>query len=187
MAYVSWFDAARFCNWLHNGQGSGSTGTGAYTLTGAMSGIVLRNSDARFWIPTEDEWYKSAYYDPTKGGTGGYWLDPTRSDTLGGNTIGNLNSANYWNGELVGSVTSSAPSGNALTDVGAYGAHAASFYGTNDQGGTCPQWRWKDASMSIPPSPPPGSRSLRGDRDGRTERGLRVCNTRTCSRHGSSG
>ena len=40
---VSWFDAARFCNWLHNGQGSGSTETGAYTLNGAMSGIYMKN------------------------------------------------------------------------------------------------------------------------------------------------
>ena len=29
ITYVSWFDAARFANWMHNGQGSGSTETGA--------------------------------------------------------------------------------------------------------------------------------------------------------------
>jgi len=29
--FVSWFDAARVANWLQNGQGSGSTETGAYT------------------------------------------------------------------------------------------------------------------------------------------------------------
>ena len=38
---VSWFDAARFVNWMHNGQGNGSTETGAYTLNGAMSGTDL--------------------------------------------------------------------------------------------------------------------------------------------------
>ena len=27
ITYVSWFDAARFCNWMQNGQGSGSTET----------------------------------------------------------------------------------------------------------------------------------------------------------------
>ncbi len=32
--YVSWYDAIRFANWLHNGQGSGDTETGAYTLLG---------------------------------------------------------------------------------------------------------------------------------------------------------
>jgi hypothetical protein len=31
VVYVSWFDAARMANWMMNGQGSGSTETGAYT------------------------------------------------------------------------------------------------------------------------------------------------------------
>ena len=132
---VSWFDAARFCNWLQNGQGEGSTETGAYTLNGAMSGIYTVNPDAQTWIPTEDEWYKAAYYDPTKDGTGGYWLYPTRSDAPGGNTVGNPNSANYYDGDYVGSGGSAFPKSTALTDVGAYGANSASFYGTNDQGG----------------------------------------------------
>jgi formylglycine-generating enzyme required for sulfatase activity len=153
VAYVSWFDAARFCNWLHNGQGNGSTETGAYTLNGAMSGFITKNADARFWIPTEDEWYKAAYYDPTKGGTGGYWLHANQSNSLAGNTIGNANSANYYDGDFVGSGTSSFPSGNALTDVGAYGSNSDSFYGTNDQGGNIREWN--DAVIGS-------SRGLRG-------------------------
>ena len=32
--YVSFWDACRFANWLHNGQGNGDTETGAYTLGG---------------------------------------------------------------------------------------------------------------------------------------------------------
>ena len=35
--YVSWGDAARFCNWMHNGQGSGDTEMGSYPLKGAMN------------------------------------------------------------------------------------------------------------------------------------------------------
>jgi formylglycine-generating enzyme required for sulfatase activity len=146
VTFVNWFDAARFCNWLHNGQGSGSTETGAYTLDGAMSGIYTRNAGASVWIPSENEWYKAAYYDATKGGTGGYWLYPTRSDAMAGNTIGVAHSANYYDGDYVGSGTSSLPSGNGLTDGGAYGANSASFYGTNDQGGNV--WEWNDAVVS---------------------------------------
>jgi sulfatase modifying factor 1 len=134
ITYVSWFDAARFCNWLHNGQGSGSTETGAYTLYGAMSGIYLVNPGAQTWIPSENEWYKAAYYDATKGGTGGYWRFTTQSTNLGGNTIGVANSANYNDGDYVGYP------GMALTDVGAYGANSDSFYGTNDQGGNVLEW-----------------------------------------------
>ena len=132
ITYVSWFDAARFCNWLHNGQGGGSTETGAYTLNGAMSGLSFTvNPGAQFWIPSADEWFKAAYYDAAKGG---YWRYPTRSDTPSGNTIGVPNSANYNDGDYVGYP------GMALTDVGAYGENSESFYGTNDQGGNVFEW-----------------------------------------------
>lgn len=135
ISYVNWFDAARFCNWLHNGQGSGSTETGAYTLNGALSGIIAKNSDATVWIPTENEWYKAAYYDPTKNGVGGYWSQATQSDTLNGNTVGTADSANYFDGDYVGSGNGTTPTTIALTEVGAYGLNSQSAYGTNDQGG----------------------------------------------------
>ena len=43
--YVSWYDALRFCNWLHNGRPTGSqdnttTERGAYSLTGVTSVAV---------------------------------------------------------------------------------------------------------------------------------------------------
>ena len=137
ITFVSWFDAARFCNWMHNGQGAGNTETGAYTLLGAMSGIYTKNAGATVWIPSEDEWYKAAYYDATKSGTGGYWQKPTQNDALAGNTIGVANSANYYDGDWVGYPVM------ALTDVGAYGTNSDSFYGTNDQGGNV--WEWNDS------------------------------------------
>ena len=79
---VSWYDAARFTNWLHNGQGSVSTETRAYTLSG-NSGIITKNPGATVYLPSENEWYKAAYYDPTTGAGGGdnYWAYPTQSDT----------------------------------------------------------------------------------------------------------
>ena len=83
VVYVSFFDAARFTNWLHNGQGSGATETGAYTLSGGTvtpgnAATVSRNSGAQFWVPSENEWYKAAYHQPV--GLGGdsdnYWRYP---------------------------------------------------------------------------------------------------------------
>jgi Sulfatase-modifying factor enzyme 1 len=49
VTYVSWFDAARFTNWLHNGQPTGlqtasTTENGAYALLGANSGVGLSKS-----------------------------------------------------------------------------------------------------------------------------------------------
>ena len=142
--YVSWFDAARFTNWLHNGQPGGAqdaatTEDGAYTLLGAMSGIIAKNGGAKAWIPSESEWYKAAYYDPNKGGVGvgGYWQQANQSNTMAGNTIGVANSANYYDGDHVGYP------GAALTDVGAYGLNSDSAYGTNDQAGNV--FEWNDA------------------------------------------
>jgi formylglycine-generating enzyme required for sulfatase activity len=87
VVFVSWFDAARYCNWLHNGKPFGNqidstTENGAYTLNGATYGsAVSKNVGAKYHIPNEDEWYKAAYYSPTKGVNGGYYNYATQSDT----------------------------------------------------------------------------------------------------------
>lgn len=61
--YVNWIDCARYCNWLHNGAtDSSDTENGAYTISSI--GAVARNTNARYWIPSENEWYKAAFYDP---------------------------------------------------------------------------------------------------------------------------
>jgi len=52
---ATWFDAARFTNWLGNGQGGGSMEVGAYTLNGASTGIVTVNLGAMIYIPSENE------------------------------------------------------------------------------------------------------------------------------------
>jgi formylglycine-generating enzyme required for sulfatase activity len=141
VTFVSWFDAARFCNWLHNGRPSGAqtavtTENGAYPLNGATSGglTITRNPGAKYWIPSEDEWYKAAYHQPSgQGGPGdNYWLYPTGSDTAPTAEAppGGANSANF---DLAV---------RALTAVGAY-TGSASFYGTFDQGGNV--FEWNDA------------------------------------------
>ena len=141
ITYVNWFDAARFANWINNGATNGaSTETGAYTLNGATNGIITTNAGATWYLPSEDQWYKAAYY---KGGgtNAGYWASPTQSDTAPGNMIGGAtNQANYFNG--VYSVTQSSSlntAQNYLTDAGAF-SNSASAYGTFDQGGNVGEW-----------------------------------------------
>ncbi len=133
---ISWFSAARFANWLHNGATpTADTETGAYTLDGATSGVITKNPDAAWWIPTEDEWYKAAYYDPTKPGDNTYWLYPTKSDELPADDPfpGGANSANF-DGAM--------PEGQKITPTGAY-TSSVSHYGTYDQAGLL--WEWNDA------------------------------------------
>ena len=91
---VSWGDSARFANWLQNGQptnlgeAAGSTETGAYTLNGATSQSALmaigRNAGATYFIPSENEWYKAAYFNPSNGT---YWTYPTQSNSTPSNVL----------------------------------------------------------------------------------------------------
>ena len=49
VVYVSWYDAARFANWMMNGQGNASMENGAYTLNGATFNF-LAEDDFHFGI-----------------------------------------------------------------------------------------------------------------------------------------
>ena len=154
IANVSWFNAARFANWMDNGQptgpqGPGTTETGTYALNGATTGTgFTRAAGAHFVLPTADEWYKAGYYHPASSGgpAGDYWLYPTRSNTQPNSRNGSTsdpNSANYYyddgiaNGYNGGYATINATtytSQNMLTRAGAF-TLASSYYGTFDQGG----------------------------------------------------
>jgi hypothetical protein len=69
---ATWGDAARFCNWLDNGQPIGSEGmatteTGAYTLNGDVTSYLEnRNANARYFIPSETK--QNADHLPPLGG-----------------------------------------------------------------------------------------------------------------------
>ena len=158
---VNYWDTLRFVNWMNNGEGNASTETGAYTLVGGntdgsgtpsnASSLLANpqhNAGATVWLPSENEWYKAAYYNP---GTGLYSTYATQSNTAPGNTIGNsANEANYYNG--VYSVTQSSSynnSQNYLTAVGSF-TDSASYYGTFDQTGDVFNWNSTVVSSSYP-------------------------------------
>jgi len=139
--YVSFYDSLRFANWLHNGQGAGSTETGAYTLLGGTPPTVTRNAGATIFLTSEDEWYKAAYYD---------------ASTLSYNPYPFADGFNGVACELPAGTTSHSANCNsvvgALSDGGAY-AGSPSEYGTFDQGGNV--WEWNEALIF-------GSRGVRG-------------------------
>ena len=83
VAGISWNESAMFCNWLT----SGDVTDGAYTIdSGVVTGIdragAVISHGMVYVIPTEDEWYKAAYYDPNKSGGAGYYDYPTGSDSV---------------------------------------------------------------------------------------------------------
>lgn len=141
--FVSLFDAMRFVNWLHAGQPTGAqdastTEDGVYTISDGLSEI--RAVDARFFIPTENEWYKAAYHQPVSqgGDAEDYWLYPTATNSVPtmataaatgdisnpGANVANFGGGAVWNDQ----------DGN-VTTVGSAGASSESFYGTANQGG----------------------------------------------------
>ena len=146
--YVSYWDACRFANWLHNGQPMGlqtaaTTERGAYTLdgyTGQKGRDIQRNAGWKWAVTSEDEWYKAAYYK-SGGTTAGYWDYPMQSNTptTPSNDItdpdGGNNANFYQNGYTLGSPY-------YRTNAGEF-EDSESAYGTFDQGGNV--WEWNEA------------------------------------------
>ncbi len=146
--YVSFYDAARFANWVM----TGNTESGFYTL-GGVNSITSQNIHgvgSYVAISNIDEWYKASYHK-NDGDTGNYYLYPTSSDTLPtsatatatgdianpGSNVANYNFTANWNGTDAGSLGDEL--GN-VTTVGSAGPLSASPYGTFDQGGNVLEW-----------------------------------------------
>jgi formylglycine-generating enzyme required for sulfatase activity len=151
--YVSFLNACRFCNWLHNGRPSGfqdatTTEDGAYNLTDSVAitnNTLGRNPGARFFLPSENEWYKAAFHQPAieGGDADNYWAYTTQSNSAASkatadvqgyisNPISHVENWDFeadWNGQ----------NGN-VTTVGSGGVGSASFYGAFDMGGNVSEW-----------------------------------------------
>ena len=166
---VSWFDAARFANWMANGKPTGptaptSTDNGAYNLGATNPGTApaLNTTNPNtgeaptFSLPTENQWYKAAYYSPVKNGpcAPGYFLYGTGSDSTPGNGWNGTtaladkdlpNQVNYLFGGSRYAVTGSTAvlladsNQNALTDVGTF-TNTYSYYGAFDMSGNVQEW-----------------------------------------------
>lgn len=133
---VNTLKALMYANWLNAGCPTGGVGLvdgGVYNMTwtgispwaeelqwdnGDGTKNIWRHKDAKYFIPTEDELVKAAFY---KGGStnAGYWAYPTSSDvapTAEGASVG-TNSANYNN--AVGSTVEAGSYPNTQSPCGA--------------------------------------------------------------------
>jgi len=164
--YVSWADAARFVNWLHNGQPTGvqnvsTTEGGVYDMSAtqayygpagqtpevdsddwkALNAVLMevpREADATWVIPLDNEWYKAAYHK-NDGVTDHYWDYPTCSDDQPGRDLADVagNNANYFGSPYPIQLP------YYTTVVGQF-QNSAGPYGTYGQGGNV--WEWGEAT-----------------------------------------
>ena len=130
--FVSWENAARFTNWLTTGdEDKGVYNTSDWTvinpdrtqLVAAVNALDGVSGVSRvYFLPTEDEWYKAAYYDPN---SESYNLYGTGKDTIDGTE------ANY-----------NASGRNSVTKVGTFevSTHLPSAYGAYDMAGNLHDW-----------------------------------------------
>ena len=104
---------------------------------------VSRNTSATWFLPSEDQWYKAAYYYDDGTPAGVYFDYPTKSNTPPDNELpedDTGNSANYFVGGLTQDTS------YPFTAAGAYSL-SKSPYGTSDQGGNV--WEWTDTYTST--------------------------------------
>ena len=158
VTYVTYTGVMRYCNWLM----TGDTEKGAYDLTVMPP---RRLEGAKYFLPTDDEWYKAAYYDCLIArlgdwviGKGGYWKYPTRSDE-----IPTQDQANFERGDAL---AVGAP--YYLADVDAY-ADSPSPCGALQMGGNA--WEFLEDCFQNP-----FGNKLRGGSFGYTETGLSSSN-----------
>lgn len=128
--HINFYDACRFCNWLHHGSPISNalwTEGGAYELASSTpipsnAGSIVRSPGARYAIPTLDEWVKAAHYVRN----GNYSVYPNGEDSANNQFApGNRFSMNY--------------SALGLNTVGSYPS-AKGAWGAFDMGGSVAEW-----------------------------------------------
>jgi formylglycine-generating enzyme len=157
--YVSYWDACRFANWLNNDQKTTAqdptvTEHGAYTLTadGISNNTTVRNTDWKWAVTSEDEWYKAAYHK-NNGNTANFWDYPTKQNVPNSPGRDMTESSNPGNNANIQG-NPSPIDGTHFTTVGGEFELSDSAYHTFDQGGNV--WEWNDSILySL-------SRGLRG-------------------------
>jgi len=154
---ISWNEAARFVNWLNTSTG----GVAAYNFTtsGVNDNIAVwtstdtadydssnpyRSKRAKYFLPSYNEWYKAAYYNPTNST---YYDYANGSDTAPGAVA---------SGTTAGTAVYDGQSGPADVNL----AGGLSPYGVMGLGGNV--FEWEESSGDLANSSGSSSRGLRG-------------------------
>ena len=151
---VTWFEAATFVNWLNTSTGH----TPAYKFNGAtfelwQSGDAgfdpnnpFRNTQAFYFLPSVDEWYKAAYYYPT---SESYFNYPTGSNTA---------PSAVASGTAADTAVYLQSFSQGPADITLAGG--LSPYGTMGQGGNV--WEWEETESDLVNDSSSSARGVRG-------------------------
>lgn len=138
---ITWFEAARFVNWLNTSNGHSP----AYKFVdnsfdlwnsgdpGYNPNNPFRNRHAIFVLPSADEWYKAAYYDPT---SGTYYDFPTGA---------NSKPTKVSSGTAADTAVYAMSINHGPADITSAGG--LSPYGTMGQGGNV--WEWEETESDL--------------------------------------
>ena len=138
-ATISWNEAARYINWLNIREGfqpAYKFDTGGVNDNISLWAVAdswtaggenrYRHKYTTYFLPSENEWYKAAYYDSQ---ADVYYTYATGSDTLPTPTAGST---------ITGEAVYAQPGGQGPADVN--NAGGLSPYGTMGQGGNVYEW-----------------------------------------------
>lgn len=169
---MTWYEVAAFVNFLNTSTGHQA----AYNLNGSATALTLwssgdawqldgenlyRHKNAYYFLPSEDEWYKSAYHK-NDGATANYWDYAT-----GSNTIPTEVASGTGAGTAVYNTNGTSLSGPAAVNI----AGGLSGYGTMGQGGNV--YEWMESANTSPNDVPTEQRAIRGGFWNGEEIGLR--------------
>ena len=157
---VSWNEAARFVNWLNTS--TGNPAAYQFATGGVNDNIALwtsgdagydasnpyRNSLAKYVLPSYNEWYKAAYYNPN---------DSTYYDFPNGS---NTAPTAVASGTDAGTAVYNQSFGQGPADVDKAGG--VSPYGVMGLGGNVQEW--EESSLDLANSSGSSSRGIRGGR-----------------------
>ena len=156
-ANISWYEAAAFVNWLNTSTGNQAaynlTFSGSWSMTLWSSADawqlggenLYRHKDSEYFLTSENEWYKAAYYNPAGSN---YFLYPTASSSVP-TAVGSGTDA----GTAVYNNVASVP---AIVDS----AGGLSPYGTMGQGGNV--YEWNESAFDGTNSSASENRAVRG-------------------------